>query len=285
MKLWDFISLAVMTVAASAAMLAVPYINIQPLIQRFNLIGYTQPPEIVQLADQAKMTPNAREIFYETRPQIDDNRTTFEQHCQSPISGKVIELGCFTPDHRIYILKISDPNLSEEMVVVGAHEMLHAVYDNLSDLQRSSIDNMVDGQFKTLNNAELNKEASSYRLTEPGQKDNELHSLLGTEYYPLNSQMEQYYSQYFTDRKAVTSQYQAFNQVFLTIQDKLDYLESTIKSYRAQMALNLRSGNIVSYNLLVPVINSLINQYNQTADKFNQLSRSLAGAEQTVGSQ
>ncbi len=243
--------------------------------------NYTPPAQVAQLADQAALTSYARQIFYAARPTVDTSRQSFEAHCQTPLNGKVVELGCYSADRKIYILSLSDPKLSGEMVVVAAHEMLHAAYDRLDPGAKDQVDSDVEQALSSLNDTNLSSQVEIYQRSEPGQLDNELHSLLGTEETSLPSGLETYYQQYFTSRDQVVASDRAFTRVFDEAQANLDNLHAQINTLRQQMNVDLSRKQITAYNALVPRINSLIDQYNQAVDYYNQLSRSLQGTEST----
>lgn len=247
--------------------------------------NYQPPAEIVQLAQAATMTAKARDIFYAAQPEIDADRATFEQHCQAPISSNSIELGCYTSDNRIYILLIAEPQLKEEMVVTAAHEMLHAAYGQLDQSQLDLLNPELENQVSLIHSVDLNAVLRDYRITEPGQRDNELHSIIGTEYAPLAPALEQYYSQYFTNRQAVVADARQFNQVFAQLKATLNNLQTQISQLRSQMAADRRRGNRAAYNALVPRFNALVTEYNQNVAEYNALSRSLLGEESPASSQ
>lgn len=277
----DFLLLAFIAILAAVYLNKLPQVTtLQDLIGgHIHQITYQPPADIAALAEQAQMSDSAKEVFYQTEPVIDTDRAVFNRHCQSQVNTNTVELGCYTGDNHIYILKIEDPSLQSEMVVVAAHEMLHAAYAHLGASDQSAVDEQLELEVVHLHSSALAQEIRTYRLTEPGQRDNELHSLIGTEYTPLDSALESYYSQYFTNRKTVVADHQKFQAVFDDLQAKLDSLETQIRTDRNTMNNYLKSGSIRSYNALVPVINNLIDQYNQTADQYNALSRSLAGTE------
>jgi hypothetical protein len=243
------------------------------------------PADIVQLADAATMTDKGRAIFFATQPVIDSDRNLFEQHCSTQTISNGIELGCYTSDNRIYLLNISDPRLSGEMVVVAAHEMLHAAYAQLSSSEKDSLNSKLEVQLAKIHNADLTQRLNVYRVLEPGQRDEELHSILGTEFAPLSNGLEQYYSQYFTIRSRIVADSQKFDSMFTQLQGSLESLQTQIIQTRSRMRSDLAKHKISAYNALVPKINSLISQYNRAVRSYNALSRSLVGEESPVASQ
>jgi hypothetical protein len=264
-------------------------LNFSPLFRQI-VSDFTEPDfvpnqELQDLATKANMTEKARKIFYQTHPQIDEDRQTFEEHCRRPVTQNTVELGCYTSQNRIYILRINEPSLQSEMVVVAAHEMLHAAYERLSVSERNNVNNLLEDAVSYLSSAQLNQEIVSYRINEPGERDNELHSLVGTEYRGLAIKLEKYYSFYFTNRNTVVTYSENFNKVFSDLSVEIDRLRNEIKEMRAEMNFYLRHREIARYNSLVPVINSLISKYNNLVVRYNELSRSLVSPETTVTNQ
>ncbi len=172
--------------------------------------NYQPSASITQLADAAGMTDKARQIFFAAQPVIDSSQAQFDRDCNTRPSATALELGCYTSNNRIYILQIPQPQLSGEMKVVAAHEMLHAVYAQLSSAEIATLTPQMENAMARLNNANLNQQMQAYQRLEPGQRDNELHSILGTEYGPLSTSLEQYYSQYFTNRMSIVRAAQQF---------------------------------------------------------------------------
>ena len=234
--------------------------------------------EIVQLANDAAMTAKGMELFYSARPQIDTDRATFERDCRTQVMRNSVELGCYTNDNRIFILRITDANLRAEMTVIAAHEMLHVAYAQLSTAEQSSLDAGLENVVSGIQDPDLLQRLKTYRTLEPGQRDNELHSILGTEYPTLGTTMETYYSLYFSDdRRAVVSAADQFNQIFSRKETELTNLQIQIKTLRRQMQAARAQQNDNEYNQLVPQINDLIKQYNQAVRDYNALSRQLIG--------
>ena len=278
-------------VVSSACSVLVPSAMIQNVTKQVYLGKLPALPavppaaDIVQLANAAGMTDKARAIFFATQPEIDQDHQTFAQHCQTEIMQNTAELGCYTSDHRVYILNIPDKRLSGEMVVVAAHEMLHAAYDQLSSSQQSAVNVLVANQVRQTHNADLAQRLRVYSVLEPGQRNNELHSILGTEFLSLSPALERYYSQYFTDRSHVVKDSQNFDAVFSSLEKTLSSLKQTIVQVRRLMQVDRVRGNVSAYDRLVPQLNSLVDQYNQTAYTYDNLSGILVNGAGAFGGQ
>lgn len=241
----------------------------------------TPSTQIQQLATAAGMTAKGQQIFYAAHPQIDTDRKAFEKHCQVQSTSDTVELGCYTTDGHIYLLAIDDPDLKNEMIVTAAHEMLHAAYEQVSPSNKTKLNGELETQLTTIPDTKLSKSLESYRQTEPGQRDNELHSILGTEYANLSEYLESYYSQLFTDRSIVVGYATAYNKVFSDLEAAIKDLEQKIQDTKAQMDVYEKNNDAENYNALVPVVNGYIDQYNEDVEKYNQLSRTLMGTQET----
>lgn len=233
--------------------------------------------DIKTLAEAAQMTDKGKEIFYSTKPSIITDKSIFANHCRVPISNSTFELGCYTSDNRIYILKISDNRLSQEMIVVASHELLHAVYANIAISEKKDINKHLEAVFNKIKNPTLTKELKLYKDREPGERYNELHSIEGTEYFPLDSYLENYYSNYFLDRRVLVEYQNSFNQVFEGLQKDIDDLSVKIKELQKRMKIYMKNGNIDRYNALVSEIDILTKKYNDYVYEYNDLRNSLGG--------
>jgi chromosome segregation ATPase len=74
-----------------------------------------------------------------------------------------------------------------------------------------------------------------YERTEPGQRDNELHSLIGTEVRDIGDELEQYYKKYFADRSKVVALHEKYESVFAQLQEKADTLTSKLNALSASI--------------------------------------------------
>lgn len=255
------------------------------------VLRYYQPTaEIAAIASRTTMTDHARAIFYFADPKLDNN-AEFNQHCQTNRGD--LEIGCYSK-WRIYVLKVANPELAPVIDETAAHEMLHAAYARLGAGERTRINALVEQQATLLNDKPLNDLLKKYEITEPGQRANELHSFLGTQFANLLPELESYYSRYFTNRQAVVAAHNAYESAFSRRKAALDSalaeinsLKSQLNRLNGQMDAHKRSGNIEAYNALVPRQNNLvrtlkqkINDYNQAVEEYNSLSASLDSHEQ-----
>lgn len=285
---------------------------------------HQNPPtvEITTLADKTSMNDVGRRIFYASLPELND-AVTFNRNC-SGFSDSVIILGCFT-DMRIFILNITDPATANARYFTAAHEMLHAAYDRLSIDEKNRVDLVLEAEYQRLvqNYPDLKDTMAVYAETESGEKYNELHSILGTEYANLAPELEKYYARYFIDRQTVVTLATEYKKVFKdlenernNLQRQMDSLQTEISSLRpsyesdlvtlnvdidsfnacaetsgcfhSQQDFNVQRNNLVNrQNVLsdqTAALNAKIDAFNILVDNFNQLGGRAQALQNSINS-
>lgn len=250
---WLVISLAIIGGATWAVF------NRQQLVDRAVVAGYHPSAEIAELAKQADLSNQGKFYFYASRPEL-SNRQSFNKHCSNK-EGDSVVLGCYTAQ-RIYVYNITDSRLSGVRATTAAHEMLHAAYERLGDHERQKVNGWLEAQFKSLGgDADLQKQMAGYAKSEPGEEDNELHSILATQITHLSPQLEKYYSQYFTNRQVVVGLFKQYSQVFDGLKAQQDQLVSQLDQLASEINVST-----ASYNASVEQLDSDVSGFNQRAN-------------------
>lgn len=183
----------------------------------------TANSQVKQLAVDAGMSRKGTLAFLKANPRIVES-DEIKSLCGA--QDDTIEQGCWVASNdgaeHIYIRKFTDKRLMTEETVTAAHEMLHSEYDKLDGSTKNKINKSLESKYQSLSDSELSKRIDRYRKIEPNDIDNELHSILATEQESLPRDLEEYYAQYFTDRKAVIG---AHNQVSVAFSDAGLYLD------------------------------------------------------------
>lgn len=252
------------------------------------LRNYKPTAPITALATTSGMNNYGTKLFYVNDPQISD-KTKFNAECRT--TEQTIVLGCYTGTN-IYVYKVDDPKLQGVEEVTAAHEMLHAAYQRLSSSEKSRIDGLLQAAYARVKDKQLTDVMASYQKTEPGEQDNELHSILGTEYSNLGSELEDYYKKYFADRAKVVKLANDYKKVFEDISKQVEQydadlslrkseinqrqseLASTAKqleTQKAQMDVLLRAGNAKEYNAQVNIFNQRVTAYNAEVKSVKML--------------
>ena len=193
--------------------------------------------------------------------------------------NQIAELGCYLSTDHIYLLQISDPALKNEMITTAGYEMLHSAYQRFTDGQRRQMDARMEQVAAHITDPDILGQMAVYAKTEPGARDDELYSVLGTEYGPLPRDLEDHYARYFTHRSKLVAYNQQFNHTFNDLHTQIVQLDASIKATKARMQTDLANGEISSYNEQVPEVNQQIKTYNQQVGKYNQYSHEVLGTE------
>ncbi len=163
----------------------------QSIGDKMFFLSYHPTARTIQLAYDAGLSDSGRTLLYRTDPQF-ANRQAIIAECD------IERLGCLSSKGQTFIL--DDPAKPAQTIVTGAHEMLHIAYRRLSQSQKNDLAPLIDQAVAT-NAANINDELKSE--TTPEDRRDEAHSLLGTEYKNLPTELESYYAQYFSDRSKV----------------------------------------------------------------------------------
>jgi hypothetical protein len=199
-------------------------------------------------------------------------------HC-SLTDKTVAELGCYVSNDHIYLLSITEPALSNEMIVTAAYEMLHPVYEHMSNDERTKIDAEIEAIAPSITDQTILDQIRIYAQTEPGARDNELYSILGTEYPTISPILKASYAKYLGNRAQLVAYHKAFEQTYDGLATQITQLQSQIASTKATMARYQALGEISRYNELVPSVNAQVDLYNSQVAVYNQYGSDLFGAQ------
>ena len=232
-RIGSLLASVVFFVAVIVAALNVQYIQDRALYHQ-----YDPTSAVASLATDAGMSDHGTFLFYVSHPALQDAQT-FNQQCEKRENSTAI-LGCYD-GHRIYIYDITDPRLEGVRPTTAAHEMLHAAYRRLSAADKASVNALLDDEYeKFKDNEELAGRMAFYARTQPGERENELHSIIGTEIRDISPELEKHYSRYFSDRTKVVAQHEQYHSVFEglrtkseALNKKIDQLEEDIKNQTA----------------------------------------------------
>ena len=222
----------------------------QRIVDQITVWGYKPSTEATNLVKRAGMNDNGIFYYYASQPSTysPDSAANFNKVCNNTETTTAI-LGCYS-GNKIYVYIVADKQLDGISEVTAAHETLHAIYSRLSDGEKNRVDKLLEDEYKTLaNNKYYSDLLSFYSSYEPGQRDNELHSIIGTEVAKMNLELEAYYDQYFSNRQEVVNLDAQYSDVFKSLKTKADNL-------------------LVQINQLSAIISTLSNQYNIDAQKL-----------------
>jgi hypothetical protein len=233
-------------------------INRQYVVDQLSVWQYQPSSAITQLIDRAGMNDTGKFYFYASHPAI-ENAQTFNSDCNRKETSTAI-LGCYDGRY-IYLYNVTDTRLDGVEEVTAAHETLHAIYSRLSDAEKQSVDTLLEAEYNKLKtDKNFASRMAFYAQTEPGERDNELHSIIGTEIASISPQLETYYSKYFSDRSKVVALNDKYSSVFTQLQTEGDSLSSQL----TQLGNTIQT-QTQAYNSAVGTLNADIEAFNQKA--------------------
>jgi len=241
--------------------------NKQSIVDQITVWQYKPSVEITALSDRAGMSDRGRFIFYASQPKL-DSTSDFNKECDR-IENDTSILGCYNGS-RIYIYDVTDKKLDGVKEVTAVHETLHAVYSRLSDQEKDRINKLIETEYQKLKGdkdfAEL---MAFYARTEPGQRDNELHSIIGTEVSKINTELEKYYQTYFSDRQKIVLLNANYIGAFKTLKARDEELTKQLDDLYASL-----SADKTAYEADVITLNADINSFNTRASGGDFTSQS-----------
>jgi hypothetical protein len=234
---WPLVLVAVLTALAVAAGL-LAWLDRDALPDRIHALFAQTDPEVTQLADRVQLTDRASLRLTATDPELLE-ADAFTTVCPSSTEDSAV-LGCYTGDDRIHISNITDARFDGIREVTLAHELLHAMWSRYDQGTRDQLSARLEAAWTRVATPDLESRLDVYETAEPGERANELHSILGTEVADLgDDELEQHYTTVFADRQAVVALHAGYQAQFDENQHRLDELRPRIEADRA--ALEARS--------------------------------------------
>lgn len=242
----------------------------QSIFDQINLWSYQPTSAIVAIADRSDMSSQGRRLFYASRPEL-STADDFNSQCERKEDSGAI-LGCYRLN-RIYLYDIDNDQLDGIKEVTASHEMLHAAWLRLSSSEKDRLSSLLEEAYQKVVTSELTERMDYYDRNQPGERANELHSILGTEYSDLGSDLEAYYADYFNDRSIVVSLYNNYHQVFRDIKDK----SKTLATQLDELAVEINT-QTAQYNADVTVLSQDIADLNSRYNLVDQANPSAVAA-------
>jgi chaperonin cofactor prefoldin len=247
------------------------------VIDNITVWQFKPSSEVQSIVERAHLKEEGKFYLYASQAEVDE-AAAFNSVCQKREEHSAI-LGCYTA-RRIYIYDVDNPQLDGIKEVTAAHEMLHAAWDRLSDDERNRLAALLETEYSKIADEALRERMDYYARAQPGERANELHSIIGTEVRNLSPELEQHYAKYFEDRSVVVGLHEKYQSVFTSLDSRAKQIEtelSTLKSEIEQMMAN--------YNASVAQLNTDIAAFNSRAQtsggfssqsEFNRQRQSLA---------
>lgn len=234
--------------------------NRQLILDHVSVWQYKPTEEIAAFVDRTAMNEKGEFLFYASRPSLEGTQT-FNNKC-SRIEKSTAILGCYDGS-RIFVYDVPNPRLDGIREVTSAHEMLHAAYMRMGDTERNTINTLVETEYAKLrNDNNFAERMAFYARTEPGERDNELHSIIGTEVASVSTELEEHYRKYFDDRSKVVALHTQYASIFAELQARSQELSAQLTALAASI-----EANTAIYNRDVGQLNEDIASFNLRANR------------------
>jgi hypothetical protein len=222
-KSHSFAGTLVATISTIAVVGAAGWVilNHQYVLDQFNVWWYQPSSAVATISDRAGMSEKGKFYLYASQTKI-ETAQEFNNSCVRQEPNSAI-LGCYAVQ-KIYVYDVTNPELDGVEEVTASHEMLHAVWERMNQSEKKSLGTLLQTAYIKLDDPKLNERMEYYERTEPGERLNELHSILGTEYTSLGSDLEAHYAKYFTDRTKVVALHAKYESKFESLKSQADAL-------------------------------------------------------------
>lgn len=230
----------------------------QQIIDQYNVWQFKPSPVITAMADRAELSDTGKFYLYASQPVVQD-RDNFNKSCTTMRGETTVVLGCYVTG-KVYLFNVSDEKLDGIREVTAAHEMLHAVYERLSNSERARIDALLQAESQKITDPNFVSLMKEYDKAEPGERNNELHSIIATQVRDISPELESYYARYFDNRASVVALYVKYASVFSSVRIQQALLSSELDALVQQIDIATNS-----YNQGVTKLNSDVETFNRRA--------------------
>jgi hypothetical protein len=257
--------LAIVLVVAAQLAVAVPLawasLHGQRVADQLAVWQFEPSAELAAYVDRSTMTEQGEFLFYATHPVINDQES-FDAICSNDEEG-VGTLGCYLPaSSAIHLYDITDERLDGMEEVIASHEMLHAAWARMSDEELAVVSPLLEAQAALMvGDPAFVERMDFYARSEPGERLNELHSIVGTEVAELDPRLEEHYADLFADRQQLVGLFAVSNQVFVDLENQATALVAELESLAAGI-----EADYASYTAGFDLLDADVESFNQRAD-------------------
>lgn len=228
---WRSVRVLIVIVLAGAS-LFFAFSNQHRIRDYFAAQKYKPDAEISKIENRIKPTTTAKTVFYASNPKV-ENSEEFNENCKNREEDSAI-LGCYKLG-KIHLYDVKNSKLDGIKEVTAAHELLHAIWERMSLSERDKIGKLLNAEYERVKDADFEKLMQSYDRTEPGERINELHSLIGTEQLEISKELEEHYAKFFKNRREIAQIYQSYNKNFKDLKNRSEALTTELEKMKPEI--------------------------------------------------
>lgn len=232
-------------------------LNRQYVADVVTVMTFQPSSEIAAVEERIQLTEEGKFAFYSSEPELASGET-FNEDCPRQEPDSPI-LGCYSLG-KIYVYDVENEKLDGIEEVTAAHEMLHAVWERLSERERQDLEVVLTEVFEAHASAELQERMDYYSRSEPTEITNELHSILPTEVETIGDELEAYYATYFMDRQVILDYHDQYSSAFTELTSRADAVYKELEELAAQI-----DSETSQYDAAVAQLSRDINEFNSRA--------------------
>lgn len=250
------------------------FFNRQYVADQVTVWSYQPTSEIREIELKLAFTDEGSFYFRVTQPELQAAQD-FNQDCPRQEPGSPI-LGCYAMG-RMFIYDVKNERLAGIEEVTAAHEMLHAVWERMTDAEKDRIGTLLKTAFEQKADPELVERMAYYERNEPTEIINELHSIIPTEVATLSPELEAYFDDFFKDRQIVVALHQQYSGIFDELMARSDTLYVELSTLGESIQANREK-----YNRAVEDLSRDIASFNYRANNGDFSSMSAFNRERNA---
>lgn len=238
-------------------------------------VSYQPSSEMERIRGDLGLTEQGEFRFNAAQPKLSE-REEFNAVCRGS-DTEIAVLGCYT-NGEIYVYNITDEQLAGIRELTTAHELLHAVWARMSDVEKSALEGAL-AQVLEENRGFLAEELDAY---EESERQEELYVRAGTEVKALPEQLEVHYGAIFKDQDKVVEFYDSYIGVFRRLEEELDALALKMeglsgdieqRTSKYETAVAQLNADIVSFNSCAKVVGCFASEEEFYVERAELISR------------
>ncbi len=233
--------------ATTAVMLGIyAVVQSRPVQDWWRAARYAEPERVAEIRKDLELTDKGERIFLATQPAVEEAES-FNEHCNSHRKD-VSLLGCYTND-KMYIYQVDHEELKDSNKVTAAHELLHAVWARMNDVEREETEKWL----RIIQRQDLDWVEEELSLYNEEERLEELYTRVGTKLREIPDELEEHYREYFTDRMRIVEFYEAYQAPFEKLKKTNEELKAKIDKLGTEIEQNRAEYNQRLENLQVGV--------------------------------
>ena len=237
-------------------------LNRQYIIDLVNYYEYQPTSTIASFVDKASMNAQGKFLFYSAQPKLEES-TDFNTSCPNYSAGSMAILGCYD-GQKIYIFNVSNSQLNGIREETSAYEMLHAAYKRITGDDKTKLDALIEAEYAKQANSSTAASVAYFAKYEPGERDDELFSVIATQFATISPSLESYYSRFFNDRQVLVTLYNQYSSVFTNLSTQSTDLYNQITTLNQKIV-----SDKATYEQNSAQLQTDINTFNQDAQSGN----------------